>query len=577
MILTHVRHGRTRRDATYLARHLMKADPGGPAILQAITGLAAVDLPGALHAMRRLAPARTAAFHHVALSPATDWTSDALRGAASRVVQELGGDPATHPHVVVLHRKPSASGRGALHAHVVVAHWNGTGPGLRDAWTHLKLERLAREMEWEAGEKLTRGRHDRAIAKALIARGRPEIAEALTAAGRDDLPRSPITSPARQALERRGVDDAAARRAVASAWSGSDTPAALRTALAAEGLCVEQGEKAGVWVIATAAGFVIGALDRIVRRRRAEVTAFMEEDRDDRIAPDRVGSPHPENRQPDRTPHAPPGPLAGAGGAEPAGADPGGSDRGAGGTARDPRVPASPGTSHLASARRRARNLAAAQALAAISIPAIRAEADRRHLQRRLDEVREFHDAARRKLAQAQTPMPTPASLIQAQTRADRSRQASRDAGNALREANARLEAIQASRPKGIAILTAWIGGRTRRRREEATQAAEDARLAIQRQNDAEHLMTVFQANLEAEAERVAILRIKAVAARRQLTEVAEHELAVAMRAAIMLRADPSAVSIPLTELLARADDIVRAYDLAGDSHRFTVSTNRPR
>ena len=557
MIVTHVRHGRTRRDATYLARHLMKPDTGGPAILHAITGLAAADLPGALHAMRRLAPARAAAFHHVALSPATDWTRDALAEAASRVVQELGGDPATHPHVVVLHRKPSPSGRGALHAHVVVAHWTGAGPGLRDAWTHLKLERLAREMEWDAGEPLTRGRHDRAIAKALIASGRSDIAEAL-AVGTDGLPRSSITSPARQALGRKGIDDTAARRAVASAWSGSDTPAALRAALAAEGLRVEKGEKVGVWVVATAAGTVIGALDRIVRRRRAEVAAFMEKDRDHRIAPNRVDSPHPENRQPDRAPHAPAGPFAGAGGAEPTGADPRGSDRGAGGAARDPRGAAPPGTGHLAPARRLVRDLAAARALAAISIPAIRGEADRRHLQRRLDELRAFRDAARRKLVLAQEPLPTPASLIQAQARADRSRQASRDAENAVRDADARLVAIQVSRPKGIAILIAWIGGRTRRRRQEAAQAAEDARLARERQKNAEHLLAVFQAALEAETQRVATERVKAAAARRQLAEVAEHEVAVALRAARMLRADHTLVGLSIPDLLWRADKQLR-------------------
>lgn len=165
MIICHVRHGRTRRDATRLARHLMKAERGSPAILHAITGLAATGLPAALHAMRRLAPSGAAAFHHVSLSPAGDWTPDALVEAAARAVGELGADPATHPHAIVLHRKPGPPGRGALHAHVVIAHWSGSGPGLRDGWCRLRLERLARELEHEAGETPTRGRHlaDRTI------------------------------------------------------------------------------------------------------------------------------------------------------------------------------------------------------------------------------------------------------------------------------------------------------------------------------------------------------------------------------------------------------------------------------
>ena len=578
MIICHVRHGRTRRDADYLARHLLKAEGGTPAILHSITGLAAADVPGALHAMRRLAPAGRAAFHHVSLSPAGNWTANALADAASRVVRELGADPATHPHAIVVHRKPGPAGRGALHAHVVIAHWSGTGPGLRDGWSRLRLERLARELEFDAGETPTRGRHDRAIAKALRLRGHNAVADALDAvwAG-PEPPRSPVTAAARQALQRRGIDDAAARRAVAGAWSGCDTPTSLRHALTDAGLQLERGEKPGVWIITTDAGVAIGALDRIVRRRRAEIATFMERDHADRIATVRGVDPaRPEDRPQDRKVAPPSRPTGGTGGAAPAGPDPRSLDGHSGRAAEHPRQPASHRAGDPAAPRRLFRDRAAAAALAsAISMTEIMAEVERRYLQRRLDELREVHDAACEKLALANVPLPMPGSLIGARTRADQARQASRTARNAAREANARLDAIMASKPRGFAILTAWIGGRARRLRQEAAEAAEAARRANDRHEGAERLVTVFQAALEAEADRAAGERVLAAASRRQLAEIAQHEVAVAIEAARMLRADPLLASRSVCDLLWSADNALRQQRMPATGNALRLPTYR--
>lgn len=120
-----------------------------------------------------------------------------------------------------------------------------------------------------------------------------------------------------------------------------------------------------------------------------------------------------------------------------------------------------------------------------------------------------------------------------------------------------------------------WIGGRTRRSRQEAAQAAETARLARQRQNDAEHLLTIFQAALEAETERVAIELVQAAAARRQLAEVAEHEVAVAMQAARMLRGDPLLASQSVRDLLWNADNALRQQLMPATGNALRFPTYR--
>lgn len=563
MILNHARHGRTRRDAVHLARHLMKADTGGPPVLHAIVGLAALDLDGALHAMRRLAPRGAAAFHHVAISPAMEWNADALGAAAADVVRELGGDPLTHPHAVVLHRKARPSGRGPLHAHVVVSHWAGSGPGLDDAWSRMKLERLARELEWHHGEGLTRGRHDRALAKALRAKGRAEIADALEKAERGTpLPRSVVTAPSRQALARQGVDDVGARLVVGQAWARCDTPASLRATLAQADLQLLRGEKPGVWVVGTSAGIVVGALDRIVRQRRAQVAARMEGYDDSRIGTVRTDPAGAENRCEDRTSSEAPGASGREGRPEPDRDDPGMPRRDIGGTARHPGQPGQDRGGNRPSAGRRIRDRAAVKALgAAISVPDVKAEAARRYLKRRLEELRQFHDDARAKLETARAPLVPPDSFAQAQLHADRAQRASKATLEAMRSAEARHDAILAGMPRGVSAWAAWISGRARRHAHEAAEAAQDATRARRRHEAADRLAAVFRASAGVEDERMAAWRVEAVAVRRQLADVAEHEMATALLAARMLKRDPTLAALSVRQLVGKADSYLRQRD----------------
>ncbi len=231
MILVHVRHGRSSKDAQRLAAHLVRLDDNEACDVLPAVGIVADNLPAMLAAMRRLAPSRTsAALHHVSLSPAVDCSVADLRHDANRVLREVGADPQQHPHILVIHSKASAAGRGNLHAHLVFAHWGLDGAPIRDSWIRLRRERIAREVEFDRGQPLTHGRHDRALSKALAATGRVDVAKALDAIATAEAPKSATTSNRRQALKRAGVSDTDARMAVKAAWTASRAPETFRTA-----------------------------------------------------------------------------------------------------------------------------------------------------------------------------------------------------------------------------------------------------------------------------------------------------------------------------------------------------------
>lgn len=274
MIVQHVRHGRSARDARNLAAHLTRQNDNEAIVILSVRGVVAPDIGGGLDAMRRLAPSSgSAAFHHISLSPGVTQTDAELVEDARRVLAEMGvGD---HAAILIRHSKSSAAGRSETHAHLVVSHWSLDGRALSDSWLHLRLERVAREIEFDRGHVLTRGRHDRSIINALRAKGRVDVADALLRRQQPDLPRSSVTSDRRQALKREGVKEVDARAAVKAAWDASDARMAFVAALSESGLSVAPGQKAGVWVISQG-DVQIGALDRLLRVKRGEVVARMD-------------------------------------------------------------------------------------------------------------------------------------------------------------------------------------------------------------------------------------------------------------------------------------------------------------
>ena len=585
--MQHVRHGRTARDAGNLARHLLRREGNASIEVVRIVGLVATDLPGALAAMRRLTPrTAAAAFHHISLAPSGTCTVADLSADADRAMREMGADPAIHPHALVVHGKTSVAGRAPCHAHLVVAHWGLEGQSLDDSWLHLRLERVAREIEHDRGEPLTPGRHDRALAKALRARGRPEVATALEAAATDGPPRSATTPGARQRLRRAGVDDVAARAAVTAAWADATSPAALREALAGDGLSITLGKKPGVWTVIAAGGAVVGALDRIVKQKRAIVAARMEEF-DDRTNP--VVAPVPAatlagDPQPDpahRHSHGPAdgasGPAGGAGGAVPpggpagdAGGNPGSAARG-GGPARPDRGSPSVADPTPAPGRgtqaRRIRDAAAAHRLARDLNPTtIREEADRRYLAARLSELEVIYRRAREDRDTARAPIPEPAAVAAAQASEARARKEAERVRAEAEATEARRAKLAAEAPTGWRRPWWWACGRLRPHQSALAQATITARHASDMATAQGRVLSGYTFGVEAEVETAARRRPAEVQRRREAEAVAIRTMQQAAIAADLLRADPGRGGLPVPDLMRLAETERRRKEVAYDA-----------
>ncbi|MCO6389369.1 hypothetical protein GTK01_20580 [Aliihoeflea sp. 40Bstr573] len=274
MIITSTRHGRSRRDMRNLAAHLNR-QVGQEARVVSIGGVPLSNSDDALRYMEALRDGSraTVSCHHVALSPMRRLSPEQRDEAVQRILRAFGAED--HAFVLWEHDGKARSRAAAdQHFHLVVSHVGPDGRAIDDAFSFRKLEAVARTIEHDFGEALTHSRRTASVAAELRTMGRADVADVLPTP--PEPPQSSTSSRRRAAAERAGVDLPAAQEAVRSAWKQADGPAAFRSALAGMGFDVTEGRKPGVFVV-SAGDAEIGALDRIVKTKRAAVAQRMKE------------------------------------------------------------------------------------------------------------------------------------------------------------------------------------------------------------------------------------------------------------------------------------------------------------
>lgn len=274
MILTTTRHGRTSRDVRNLKAHLTKS-VGQVARVVAIGNVPLSDADAALAYMEAMRDGSraTVSMHHVAISPLHRLDGEQLDETVRRILAAMGAED--HAWVLWEHDGKARSERAAdQHFHLVVGHIGPDGKALDDGWSYLHLEAAARSLEHDFGEPLTASRKTISVAAILRGNGRHDVADRLVPP--DEPPRSATSSARRAAAARAGVDLPKAQAAVRAAWTAADSPAAFRAAIAEQGFDVAEGRKPGVFVV-SAGDAEIGALDRIVKLKRAVVAQRMKE------------------------------------------------------------------------------------------------------------------------------------------------------------------------------------------------------------------------------------------------------------------------------------------------------------
>lgn len=283
MILTTVRHGRTGRDVKNLLAHLNKQLHQTSRVIR-IDGVPvsnAADAMAYMQAMRDASRA-TVACHHISISPRIRLTGEQINDAVQRILAAMGAED--HAYVLWKHGEKARTGEDVAdeHYHLVVGHIGPDGRALRDSMSFVRLEAAARSLEVDFGEDLTRSRFTKSVAKELRRIGRDDVADMLTMP--PSPPPSSMSSKTRAKAERQELDLPEAQAAVRAAWTASDSPAAFRAALADSGFEIANGNRPGVFVIMKN-GIDVGALDRIVKEKRAAVAArMMKEEENERSA-----------------------------------------------------------------------------------------------------------------------------------------------------------------------------------------------------------------------------------------------------------------------------------------------------
>lgn len=507
MILGTVAHGRTSRDTGALLSHLSK-DHEQTARVVSMDNVAARSPLEAMRAMERLRDGSRAvvAMQHITISPRHPLSPEQRDEAVQRIVQALGAED--HPRVLWEHAgKARATPDGCdQHFHLVLSHVGPDLKALNMSSSYARLEAVARSLEIDWGEELTDTRRHDAVAVQARLLGRDDVAEAVIAmrpADIADLTRSGMTSEARARADRAGHNLPKDRAAVAAAWAASDTPAALRAALAEHGMTVAAGEKAGVWLVMRGDHHV-GALDRLAGEKRKAVAARMATEPKEQPTHDRApatardGIDHPLHDEPGREGRdggqARSGGDAGHGGRDlqpdsPERGRRGGGEPGAGSLGASAPGPEAPGHDPRPDGRQDQPDRRAAAAAVAVA----QANADPR-AERLAAMAREIAQEADRALAKDRAavaarleaiegralrtidaakrpPTPPTASVDEARDLLERARAHSDAEWRRMLDADRQVEDIERARPSG---LWAAITGKTRRHALEAAQAAQE-------------------------------------------------------------------------------------------------------
>jgi len=282
MIGQAVRHGRTKRDAKNLHAHLLKDPNCKIEILNSV----APDLYEVMSDMNLALNGTKAesAFLHISLSPSRDMTDDELRKTADIVMKHF--DATDNQAALVIHEKDRAGGNGNRHAHLVLGRVSPDGAVVSSGFEKIRLETAVRIAEFELGEPPILGRHHKSSIKWLRENGRDDVAQYMIAAHGDNptKPTSQASPASRQMIERTtGKDLNSISCVVRDAWEKSDNGQSFSNALASAGLNVVAGKKDGVFVIRDG-DQEIGALDRLLKEKRAFVRQKMGEFKDDNTA-----------------------------------------------------------------------------------------------------------------------------------------------------------------------------------------------------------------------------------------------------------------------------------------------------
>lgn len=188
--------------------------------------------------------------YHIHVDPPADrpWTPTERDAYWSLFEAEFGLED--RPFAAVEHLKGDRT-----HEHRVYLRVKKDGRAVRLDHDFARREKLGRVFEFDRGDGLTPGAHNRGVAAALEREGRADVAAAMLNGGLIAVrrPRAALTPKERHQQERSCVDKDTVRKDALAAWRSADSGTALEAALAGHGLRLARGDDTAQLVDASGA------------------------------------------------------------------------------------------------------------------------------------------------------------------------------------------------------------------------------------------------------------------------------------------------------------------------------------
>jgi hypothetical protein len=216
---------------------------------------------------------------HIAISPDQELSRDELAQMVDNIVSEFaGGTLDGRELAIVAHRKARADGSSVMHYHVMISETALDGSVLDSSHMYARHEKLSRVAEVAFGHALTQGRHNRAVAHALMEEGNVAVAEAIRPLTEGPPAVANFSSKALAKSKRLGVDLPGISRQLAAV---ADAPLEQRAAVMADlerdhpGLSFEKGDRRPV-VLMRFEGEDISNANKALGIKAAQVDAILE-------------------------------------------------------------------------------------------------------------------------------------------------------------------------------------------------------------------------------------------------------------------------------------------------------------
>ena len=241
----------SRSKASELASHLTNSEENEIIDFSDTRGLLAKGVHDALEDMEllsKLSPYCQKHLYHVSINPEEMLRAEDWKTVWKKYEAEFG--LTENAFIEVTHIK-----QGREHKHRVYERVRfEDGQAVSLPHTYQRNEKIARILEYELGQPLTLGKHNRSVMKRLQAEGRDDVVEWMQGAEKQSRPVAIANSTDQQQAKRTGITVAQVRNDLKQAYENSQTGAVFSSVIAERGYLLVRGDRRDFVIVDRAGG-----------------------------------------------------------------------------------------------------------------------------------------------------------------------------------------------------------------------------------------------------------------------------------------------------------------------------------